>query len=75
MNSYSRVIKCQYCGSDKITEAVQEGLVAPADDRTRFPVPLFHLICLKCGSVVRSYVKDIAPFVENDPYKETRVCP
>ena len=54
------VTACPYCGGNDITEAKQR-FVSPVDDGMHGSV-LYHAICLECGSVVRSYIKDIAPF-------------
>lgn len=52
--------KCPYCGSKKFVEAEQSayGAVYPANKILTFKSQtLYHLICLKCGAVVKSYVK------------------
>ncbi len=49
--------KCQFCGnSHNFVEAVQEGY-ARVSYSAFGSQPLYHLICLDCGSVVRSYIK------------------
>ncbi len=58
-----KVIKeCPFCGSKDFTEA-KARFVSPLDDGFHGSV-LYHTICLKCGSVVRSYVKDLKPFMK-----------
>lgn len=54
---------CPYCGGVEFTEAKQR-YVSPVDDGLHGSV-LFHTICTGCGSVVRSYIKDIAPFIKD----------
>ncbi|MCR5120974.1 MAG: hypothetical protein K6B74_00985 [Ruminococcus sp.] len=54
--------KCPYCGGNEFAEAKQR-YVSPVDDRLHGSV-MFHTICMGCGSVVRSYIKDIAPFLK-----------
>ncbi len=56
------VEKCPYCGGNEFAEAKQR-FVSPMEDGLHGSV-LFHTICLGCGSVVRSYIKDIAPFIK-----------
>ena len=50
-------------GAKDFTEA-KARFVSPLDDGFHGSV-LYHTICLNCGSVVRSYIKDIKPFVKN----------
>ena len=59
----SRLLICPYCGGVEFTEAKQR-YVSPVDDGLHGSV-LFHTICTGCGSVVRSYIKDIAPFIKD----------
>lgn len=52
--------KCLYCGSEEFVEAKQDGYssVAPIKAFTFKSQTLYHTICLNCGSVVKSYVKN-----------------
>lgn len=53
--------KCPCCGGEEMVEGMQNGYgeVGPADRKITFRSQvLYHTICLKCGTVVRSYVKD-----------------
>lgn len=52
------VSRCPYCGGTELTEAFQTAYGAVSGTSNRLGgVPLYHTVCLKCGSVVRSYVK------------------
>ncbi|MCR5806462.1 MAG: hypothetical protein K6G68_05425 [Oscillospiraceae bacterium] len=57
------ITDCPFCGGKKFTEA-KARFVSPIDDGFHGSV-LFHTICLDCGSVVRSYIKDIKPFTSD----------
>lgn len=53
--------KCPFCGCEEFVEGKQEGYasVAPADKVLTFKSQvLYHVICLNCGAVVKSYVKN-----------------
>jgi len=53
--------KCPYCGSTEFVEGRQTGYAAvePASKIFTFKSQaLYHKICLNCGSVVKSYVKN-----------------
>ena len=52
--------KCPYCGSLEFVEAKQDSYacVSPMKTFTFKSQILYHTICLNCGSVVRSYVKN-----------------
>lgn len=50
---------CPWCGSEEITYGVQNGA---ADVRPAKPIAiarenLIHVICKKCGTVIRSYIE------------------
>ncbi len=53
------VTSCPYCGSTEMIEALQSAYGAiyakshPFGGRA-----LYHSVCRKCGSIVRSYVKE-----------------
>lgn len=50
---------CPYCGGTEIIEAYQSAYGAVTATSNKFGgVSLYHSVCRKCGSVVRSYVKD-----------------
>lgn len=56
-----KTFTCPYCGGKKFALGVQDGyaVVYPADKFFSFKSrKLYHEICLDCGTVVRSYVKN-----------------
>ena len=53
------VSSCPYCGGTEMIEAVQSGYAAVAGVHHQFGgIPLYHTVCRRCGSVVRSFVKE-----------------
>lgn len=53
--------KCPFCGNNEFVEGKQEGYasVGPANKVLSFKSQtLYHIICLNCGAVVKSYVKN-----------------
>ena len=53
------VSRCPYCGGTEFVEAFQAAYGAVSATNNKLGGrPLYHSICLKCGSVVRSYVKE-----------------
>lgn len=57
----NNVEKCPFCGGKEFVEAKNDGYsaVSPADKVLTFKSQvLYHVICLSCGSVVKSYVKN-----------------
>lgn len=53
--------KCPFCGSSEFVEGKQEGYasVGPSNKTLTFKSQvLYHVICLNCGAVVKSYVKN-----------------
>lgn len=57
----NNVEKCPYCGKQEFVEGKQEGYgsIAPANKVLTFKSQiLYHIICLNCGAVVKSYVKE-----------------
>ena len=53
-----KVQNCPYCLGSKFVEGKQQGYSEVYGEGILTTSPLYHQICLKCGSVVRSYVKD-----------------
>lgn len=53
-----KVTNCPYCLGTKFIEAKHQGYAEVYGEGLFTSSPLYHQICLKCGSVVRSYVKD-----------------
>ncbi len=53
--------KCPYCGKQEFVEGKQEGYAIIVPVNKIFTLKsqiLYHLICLNCGAIVKSYVKD-----------------
>lgn len=56
-----KIEKCPYCGNQEFVEGRQDGYatVSPANKTLTFKSQLlYHVICLNCGAVVKSYVKE-----------------
>ncbi len=51
--------KCPFCGNNELVECVQvlQGALSPTLKAPSCSQPLYHLVCKKCGTVVRSFVK------------------
>ncbi|MBR2520978.1 MAG: hypothetical protein IKE62_02190 [Oscillospiraceae bacterium] len=61
MNDYRDpyVPRCPYCGGTRMVEAFQTAYGAVSGTGHKLSGrPLYHSVCLKCGSVVRSFVKE-----------------
>lgn len=57
----NKIEKCPYCGKQEFIEGIQSGYaaIAPANKVFTFKQQvLYHVICLNCGAVVKSYVKE-----------------
>ncbi len=53
------VMSCPYCGASDMIEACQGGYGAiVATSHKLGGCALYHSVCRKCGTIVRSYVKD-----------------
>lgn len=53
------VTSCPYCGSSEMIEALQSCYGAIyTKSHTLGGCALYHSVCRKCGTIVRSYVKD-----------------
>ncbi|MBQ7688417.1 MAG: hypothetical protein IJT27_04285 [Clostridia bacterium] len=53
------VLRCPYCGGTEMIQTFQSAYGAVSAVNNKFSGrPLYHTVCRKCGSVVRSYVKD-----------------
>ena len=53
--------KCPYCGKQEFVEGEQSAhaSVVPANKVLTFKTQaIYHVICLNCGAVVKSYVKE-----------------
>lgn len=68
MRKEIEIEQCPYCGSKKFAEGRQMAQGNIQSTKAIFKgalssgTPLYHTICLSCGSVVRSYVKKLAIF-------------
>lgn len=57
----NNIEKCPYCGKQEFVEGQQDGYgaIVPANRIFTFKSQiLYHTICLNCGAVVKSYVKE-----------------
>lgn len=57
----NNVEKCPFCGNKEFIEVVQAGYASVYPANKVFTLKsqsLFHVICLNCGAVVKSYVKE-----------------
>ena len=74
MSEYDRdtcVRRCPFCGGTEMIEAFQSAYGAvTATDNKLGGVSLYHTVCRKCGSVVRSYVKDPEKLLKRKDRKE-----
>ena len=53
------VPRCPYCGGGEMIETFQTGYGAVSATRNKLGgCTLYHSVCRRCGSVVRSYVKE-----------------
>ena len=53
------VSRCPYCGGTEMIESFQTAYAAVTATSNKLGgCSLYHSICRKCGSVVRSYVKE-----------------
>lgn len=55
------ILECPYCKSKEFVEGVQNGYssVGPANKIFTFKSQsLYHVICLNCGAVVKTFVKE-----------------
>ncbi len=55
----ARYERCPYCGGTQMIECYQSGYAALVAVRNRLGGrALYHLVCRRCGAVVRSFVKE-----------------
>ena len=53
--------KCPYCGYNEFIDCKQDGYasISPANKVLSFKTQtLYHKICLNCGTVIKSYIKE-----------------
>ena len=54
-----KISECPFCNGNEFIEAKQTGYAAISGCENIWSgADLYHVICRRCGSVVRSYVKD-----------------
>ena len=59
MSSEIYISACPYCGGTEMIETYQSSYAAVTPVGSPFrSVSLYHTVCRRCGSVVRSYVKN-----------------
>lgn len=68
MNQEKKEEKCPYCGSQEFVEGIQAGYasISPNKVLTFKSATLYHLICLNCGAVVKSYVENPKKLLVNN---------
>lgn len=54
----SPALRCPYCGCTDLVQARQGGYGALTGESIWVGCELYHDVCMRCGSVARSYVKD-----------------
>ncbi len=66
------VPRCPYCGCTEMIEAVQTAYGAVSATSHKIAGrPLYHSVCRKCGSVVRSYVREPEKLLKRRDRKES----
>lgn len=64
--------KCPYCGSKKFVNGVQDGYSKIFPEGKTFTLKsqvLYHTICLDCGTVVKSFVKNPSKLITKSKEK------
>ena len=53
-------VKCPYCGKEETVIGKQIGYAAikPNKKISLSEQPIYHIVCLNCGSIIRSYVQN-----------------
>ena len=66
-----KITECPFCHGNEFVEAKQTGYAAISGSKNMWSSEdLYHLICRRCGSVVRSYVKDPEKLLKKKDRKE-----
>jgi len=68
MAEFNKIEKCPCCGGTRMGFGKQTyyGGVSPIDKFLSTSQDLYHKICLNCGTVVRSYVKNPQKFAPKE---------
>ncbi len=62
---------CPFCNGNKFVKAKQTGYGALVSCESMWlEGEIYHVICLRCGSVVRSYVKEPEKLIKKKDRKE-----
>lgn len=65
--------ECPYCGAREFVKGLQmgQGNIKPTESLIKAAFsngsPVYHILCINCGSIVRSYVK------EKDIFQQTPI--
>jgi Fe2+ or Zn2+ uptake regulation protein len=66
-----QVTECPFCHGNEFIEGKQEGYAQITSKHSAwYSGVLHHVICRRCGSVVRSYVKDPEKLLKKKDRKE-----
>lgn len=68
--------KCPHCNRYENVLAVQQGYanLVPTNKIFTFKEePLYHIVCLRCGTIIRSYVKNPKKFLVEKKEKNKKV--
>lgn len=57
-----KVDKCPYCGHDEFGLGFQEDYARIVKSYFRFGQTPYHIICLNCGSIVRTFIENPKSF-------------
>ena len=67
------VPRCPYCGGTEMIEAMQTAYGAVSATSNKWSGrPLYHSVCRKCGSVVRTFVKEPEKLLKRRDRKKDR---
>lgn len=64
-----QITTCPFCNGTEFIEAKQSGYAAIGGEGFTSSI-LYHTVCRRCGSVVRSYVKDPEKLLKRKNRKE-----
>lgn len=51
--------KCPYCGKEEtvIGKQIGYGAIKPNKNISLKEQPIYHVVCLNCGNIIRSYIE------------------